>query len=324
MQCLCYEPADFCNFFNEMAERAGNIQSVELAVYNLHTLKLPKTLQDLSIRVHQTLQNFDVHNFVENLQSILQPIKRLHMDFSEYKVPVYRSQEGRRDVKRLAIKNVRCVDISIMAHRSNSPLLQNMYFSSVESLSMWLVEDAEDNNDYMSEASYDSFDLRGSYVNDPDQVFRLPKLWFTSASKYPNLKVLTLRLDAQPTGTFNNNQYVPKEFFTKIARCCPNLEDLTFEGTMSTESLWLPPLRSLTLKGLKICDHWVEEYGRSLKKDGNMEMFERLVLIRCRKNSRFNQQISGDGKFEERLGSEQFGGSASMLSAEVIVRRLQA
>jgi len=94
---------------------------------------------------------------------------------------------------------------------------------------------------------------------------------------------------------------LPGDYFTGIFRSCPNLQDLELQCTYQTNSVLLPPLRSLTLNRVAVeyWDTWIKEYGKLLTKYEKMDAFNRLTLNHC--GIRYEKNPESEKRWKEKL-----------------------
>jgi len=258
--------------FSQMLENcAPNLRSITMNIERPLTRKveLPKSITGLVIE--DICSEINTRDFVAMLQSAR--IEELSLDFTSLDDPCicdYVTHNGEQRPKQFTITSVKKLNINFMADNYAEPILESLHFPALEHLTMAVEtltedEDADDEDE----------------DNARERGLELSEIWF-AGKEFPNLKSLSLRMELEPLNPYDDDIYLPSDHIVKLAKSCPNLEDLDLECTLLTESLLLPPLRSLTLNRVIIEGTWIQDYGKRLKEDGKLDSFQRLVLNRCK------------------------------------------
>ncbi|KLO07857.1 hypothetical protein SCHPADRAFT_932158 [Schizopora paradoxa] len=262
--------------FQHLERCAPNLHNIETNSIFAFTrnVTLPAAITTLSIDVRGSLTDkFNIRRLIGMLQAM--QIEDLHLRFSSNNSFYgYKVQDSEDKKKNNAITTVKRLSLGIDAQESTEDVFRSLYFPSLTHLDLRI--------NVFSRDDYDESDS-GEEEEDLEFVLGISNTWFEGRI-YSKLKSLSLKLFVESPKASDDpvDTYLEKDHIMEIAKSCPNLEDLELECTHWTESLKLPPLRSLTLNKVNIEDDWIQEYGEELKEIGKWDSFQRLTINRCK------------------------------------------
>ncbi|KLO07858.1 hypothetical protein SCHPADRAFT_932159 [Schizopora paradoxa] len=263
--------------FFEILERCSpNLRSIQMDMTFKpeKTVKLPTRITRLDIVGNEGMGTgeINIHQFVAMLQSTR--IEELLMTFdSDVSLTGYEIPEGEERGRQYTIQSVKRLSIEVAAEEFAEELADSLYFPSLEQFK--LAVDA-----YPRDSDQDNTDEKDEEEDDFARVLDTSEKWFAGRT-FSNLKSFSLNMYVESAKN-NDGINLEGDSLLNMTRSCPILEDLELECTHWTESLLLPPLRSLTLKDVIIEDSWIQNYGKSLKEAGKLDSFQRLTLTRCK------------------------------------------
>ncbi|KLO07859.1 hypothetical protein SCHPADRAFT_1001355 [Schizopora paradoxa] len=261
------------NLFRVLDEHAPNLRAIATNAEfgpDEFDVKLPKSVTELNIHdCSRGICDIDVPQFVAMLQSAeLQELDLYFESDNDFSCH-YGPQEGPGEVMkiRFVVNSISRFSIDLVALGFAEDLFDSLYFPNLESVELKIHE------------FHRHIDC-GEEENEEDRTaIGISERWF-AGRKFPKLKSISLKMVLDYDFCLVNDVFFESNHILKIAESCPALESLELDCMHLTRSVLLPPLRWLILS-VTLMDDWLQNYGKYLKKTGNLHKFKGLVLKGC-------------------------------------------